>query len=113
MAEQRIVEVVYIKAALADVWDALTNPEVTERYWFGTRIDSDWTVGSKVLYLRNGEVTDEHVVLAVDEPHSFSHTFKPLFGEFQAEAPSKVTVSLDENGGVVRLTVLHEDFPPD
>lgn len=113
MAEQRIVEVVYIKSSLTEVWDALTDPDVTERYWFGTRIDSQWTVGSKVLYIRNGDITDEHVVLAVDEPHSFSHTFKSLFGEFQTEAPSRVTVSLDQDGGVVRLTVVHEDFPPD
>ena len=110
MSEQRIVEVVYIKSSLTEVWDALTNPDLTERYWFGTRIDSQWTVGSKVLYIRNGDITDEHVVLAVDEPHGFSHTFKPVFGEFQSEAPSRVTVALDENSGVVRLTVVHDDF---
>src|SRR5437016_13818039 len=59
MSEQRIFEVIYIKSPLAAVWNALTNPEMTQQYWGGTRIESDWKVGSKVLYVRNGEVTDE------------------------------------------------------
>ena len=40
-----------------------------------------------------------------------SHTFQPLFAEFKAEPPSRVTFSMGENGGVVRLTVIHESFP--
>jgi uncharacterized protein YndB with AHSA1/START domain len=113
MNEQRIFEVIFIRSSLAAVWDALTNPEVTQRYWFGTRIESDWRVGSKVLWLRNGEVTDEQVVLAVDPQRSLSHTFHPMFGELKAEPPSGVTFSLEENGGVVRLTVIHDSFPPE
>ncbi|MHB1083689.1 MAG: SRPBCC family protein [Thiobacillus sp.] len=113
MNEQRIFEVIYIRTTLDALWDALTNQNVTQRYWFDTRIVSDWKIGSKVQYLRNGELTDEHVMLANEEHHLISHTFKPLFGEFQSESASRVTFSMEENGGVVRLTVVHEDFPPE
>ena len=89
MDEQRIVEVVYIRTSLAALWDALTNPEVTVRYWGGTRIESDWYVGSRVRYVREGEVTDEHTLLAVEPQRRLSHTFQPLFGEFAREAPSR------------------------
>ena len=113
MNSPRIFEVVYIRTSADDVWNALTNPDMTERYWLGTRIESDWKVGSKVHYFRNGEIADEHVVLALDKPRTLSHTFHPLFGEFRNEAPSRVTFTLEENGGVVRLTVVHDDFPPE
>jgi uncharacterized protein YndB with AHSA1/START domain len=113
MKEQKIFEVVYIRTSASAVWDALTNPDVTQRYWFDTRIVSDWKVGSKVQYLRNGELTDEHVVLEVEKPHTLSHTFRPLFGEFQSESPSRVTFTMEESNGVVRLTVRHEGFPPE
>ena len=111
MNEQRIFEVIYIQTTLVALWNALTNPDVTQRYWFDTRIVSDWKIGSKVQYLRNGELTDEHVVLVNEKHHRLSHTFKPLFGEFQSEPPSRVTFTMEENGGVVRLTVVHEGFP--
>ena len=113
MTEQRIYEVVFIKTTVAALWNALTNPDVTQQYWYNTRIESEWKIGSKVLYLRNGKVTDEQVVLAVEKPHRLSHTFHPLFGEFKAEPPSRVTFSVEENGGVVRLTVVHDTFPPE
>ena len=37
MSEQRIFELIYIKTSLAAVWNALTNPEMTQQYWGGTR----------------------------------------------------------------------------
>jgi uncharacterized protein YndB with AHSA1/START domain len=113
MTEQRIFEVVFIKTSVVAVWNALTNPDVTERYWFGTRLESDWKIGSKVSCLRNAEVTDEYVVLTAEKPLELSYTFHPLFGEFESEPPSRVRFSLKENGGVVRLTVIHDTFPPE
>ncbi len=83
MNAQRIFEVIYIRTSINALWDALTNPDVTQRYWFDTRIESDWKIGSRVRYLRHGELTDEHVILAIEKPRSISHTFQPLFGEFQ------------------------------
>jgi uncharacterized protein YndB with AHSA1/START domain len=112
-SDQRIVHVCYIAATPAAVWDALTNPDVTQRYWYGTRIESDWKVGSKILYVVDGKVTDEHTVLAIDVPRRLVHTFHPVFGEFETERPSRVTLTIEQSGAVVRLTLAHDDFPPD
>src|SRR5262245_1781118 len=102
MEEQRIVYVTYITSTLETVWDALTNPEVTQLYWYGTRVESDWKLGSKVLYMRGGEVTDEHIVLAVDPPNTLRHSFHPVFAEqFRREESSRVTFALESSGGVV------------
>lgn len=39
-----------IKAPPAKVWDAITNPEKTKKYFFHCRIESDWKVGSSITF---------------------------------------------------------------
>lgn len=47
MNEPEIICITYLASSPSEVWDALTNPDLTQRYWFGTRIESDWKPGSK------------------------------------------------------------------
>ena len=108
MDERRIVYVTYIASTQDAVWNALTNPEVTQLYWYGTRVESDWKVGSKVVYRRGGEVTDEHIVLAVDPPHSFRHSFHPVFAEESPQAALARRLGIFDRGF---LFVSHFDFP--
>jgi uncharacterized protein YndB with AHSA1/START domain len=113
MDPPRIIHVAYIAATPRALWDALTNPEITQRYWGGTRLESDWKVGSTLRYRRDGAVTDEHTILAVEPQRYLSHTFHPVFtDEFRAEPPSRVTFTLERGGAVVRLTLLHDGFRP-
>lgn len=112
MNQQQIVQVAYIKAPIEQVWEALTNPDITQRYWGNTRIQSDWQTGSKIQYMRGGEITDEHIILEIDKPRKLVHTFQPLFDEFKNESPSRVSISLIQGGEVVRLTLEHDNFPP-
>lgn len=112
MSEHRISQVIYIKTSIERVWDALTNPDITQRYWGNTRIESDWKVGSKIFYVRSGEVVDEHTVVEVQKPSKLVHTFQPMFGEFKNEPPSSVSLLLQSGGEVVRLTLVHDGFPP-
>jgi uncharacterized protein YndB with AHSA1/START domain len=41
---------VKINASPAKVWEALTNPEVIKKYFFGTECITDWKKGSPILY---------------------------------------------------------------
>ncbi len=111
--KRKIFEVVYIESSVDAVWEALTNPSITERYWLATRIVSDWKTGSKIRCLRNGKLVQDNLILAIEPPRSLSYAFQPVAGEFggEAEAPSRVTIMTAENGGVVRLTVRHDGFP--
>lgn len=111
--EQRIAHTVYVRSSVQSVWEALTHPEITSSYWGGTRIESDWQVGSKILYVRDGEVTDEHTILEVNAPKLLVHTFKPLFGEFKNEKPSRVTIGLQQLDQVVRIDLVHDEFEDD
>jgi uncharacterized protein YndB with AHSA1/START domain len=111
MSVPSITITIYIASTPEKVWSALTDPNITERYWGGTRIESDWCVGSKVIYRREGKVVDEHELLTCEPPLRFSHTFHPLFGEFASETPSRVAFELVPGGSVVQLTMTHDTFP--
>lgn len=41
---------VTINATPEKVWEALTNPEMTMQYMFGCKCETDWKVGSPVLW---------------------------------------------------------------
>jgi uncharacterized protein YndB with AHSA1/START domain len=55
----------YIDSSSTKVWDALTNSEIKQKYWSETRLESDWKVGSKLIYRRNGEIPDENTALMI------------------------------------------------
>ena len=55
-----------IKAPIDKVWNALTNPEMVKQYFFGSNQETDWNVGSKVLWTGEYDGTtyvDKGVVL--------------------------------------------------
>jgi uncharacterized protein YndB with AHSA1/START domain len=41
---------IHINASPAQVWEALTNPEMIKQYFFGTTVESDWEEGSPITY---------------------------------------------------------------
>ncbi|MBA4852566.1 SRPBCC domain-containing protein [Emticicia sp. BO119] len=40
-----------LNATPAQVWDALTNPEKTRKYFFHCKVFSDWEVGSNITFV--------------------------------------------------------------
>jgi uncharacterized protein YndB with AHSA1/START domain len=112
LSTQVIDEQILVQSPAATVWRALTDPDITEKYCGGTRIESDWERGSPILYRRGGAVTDEHRLREIVPNRLLEHSFHPVFGEFKNEAPSLVTILLSPEGGGTRVSVLHRDFPP-
>lgn len=122
----------YIDTSPERLWQALTAPEFTRRYWGGVELVSDWKVGSPVLWKNGPDQEPQNlgqVVLGADPPRRLSyswHAFQPEhaehFGwseeEFAAalqERRSKVTFDIEANGSgvqAVRLRVTHDDFDP-
>ncbi len=43
-----IKEEILFKASTEQVWDLLTNPEMTKQYMFGSEIISSWEIGSPI-----------------------------------------------------------------
>ncbi|OMC52919.1 ATPase [Mycobacterium sp. IS-2888] len=73
-----------INAPAERVWQALTDPEIVEKYFFGTHVDTDWKPGSPITW--SGEYNgtayqDKGSVIDVEEPHLLRVThFSPMTG---------------------------------
>ena len=50
MKEFIVKKKVTMKAEAAEVWDALTNPEKTKKYFFNCEVFSKWKVGSPITF---------------------------------------------------------------
>lgn len=117
----KFVYVTLIATTPEKLWEALTNPEFTAQYWGGTRLESDWKVGSNIDFRWRGEVVHHDSILECDPPRRLSYTFHPLHdAELRVEAPSRVTFEIEDftgqtrqNQKTVKLTVTHDEFPAD
>ncbi len=111
-ATPRLVYQIIIKAPQARVWAAITTPEFTSRYYYGSTLQTDLTVGSPFTYhLPNGAPIVEGEVVASEPPTRLVHTYHARWPPMHQDAPTKVTWELESMpGGVTKVTVVHEDF---
>jgi uncharacterized protein YndB with AHSA1/START domain len=124
----------YILATPGQVWQGLTDPVVTRRYWRhqragGKTFRSDWKKGSTY------ELAHDEVGLVVRDPEQVIlesvpcrrlaytwHTFtsewaaqvgmdEATAGAWRSEPRSMVAFDIEDTGnGVVKLTVVHDGF---
>ncbi|OMC09411.1 SRPBCC family protein [Mycobacterium sp. SP-6446] len=75
---------VAVNAPIQRVWQALTDPEIVKKYFFGTRVDTDWKPGSPITWSGEYDGTayeDKGSVIDVQEPHLLRVThFSPMTG---------------------------------
>jgi uncharacterized protein YndB with AHSA1/START domain len=110
MNHDQFVYVTYILTSPDKLWEALTSPEFTRKYWFGIWQDCAWTAGSSwKLTFPDGRVADAGEVLEVDPPKrlvlKWRHELDP---ELHAEGYSRATFELEQMDDLVKLTVVHE-----
>jgi uncharacterized protein YndB with AHSA1/START domain/DNA-binding transcriptional ArsR family regulator len=127
MGSTAFVYTTYINTTPQRLWQALTDPAFTRRYW-GVTFESDWTAGSTMTWTQDGvTIADPEQVVLESEPgrrlvYSW-HTFTPQFAAavgltdevlaaIAAERRSKVTFEIEPLGAMVKLTVTHDDFEP-
>ena len=105
---------VFIRATPEQVWDAITKPEFTTRYFHGTRIESTFEPGAPYLSLAaDGDQTlVDGEVLESDPPRMLKHTWRALYDPETASEPfSRVTWEIEpQEGGVTKLTVVHDQL---
>ena len=110
-ARPSYVYVTYIESSPERVWDALTDPGLTGRYWGHSNV-SDWQVGSPWEHRRvNGSGIADVIgtVLAAEPPRRLTMTFDSP-GSTPPGGPSTVTFDIEPYHEIVRLTVTHENL---
>ena len=75
MTKPELVYVNHIRATPQKVWQALTDPAFTERYWYGTKLESDRKVGSPIVFRKPQGEPDTGKVLVADKPHKLSFSW--------------------------------------
>ena len=115
MAEiPRQVYQVYIRATPEQIWDAITKPDFTAKYFFGSRVDTNGTTGSAIRhYAPDGKTLwGDDMILESDPPRRLVHGWRSLYDpDFAAEAPSRVSWEIEpQPGGVTKLTVIHDQL---
>lgn len=50
-----IIKSISINADITIVWDALTNPEMTKKYYFDCEVISNWNIGGEIAYMMKSE----------------------------------------------------------
>jgi uncharacterized protein YndB with AHSA1/START domain len=103
---------VFIKATPEQIWDAITKPEFTTKYFYGSVIDSTFEPGSPYLG-RSADRSQQFVegeVLEADPPRRLSHTWRTLWDdEAAAEQHRRACWDIEaQDGGVTKLTVTHD-----
>jgi len=127
MERSEFVYTTYITTTPERLWQALTDPAFTSRYWNLT-FETDWKAGSEMVWQNHGvTIADpEQVVLESDPYRRLSYTWHTFtqelaealgmsaerFADVAAERRSKVTFELEPVDEKVKLTVLHDEVEP-
>lgn len=97
----------YIRGSADDVWDAITNPERTVQYFYGTAVESNWEPGGEMNYrYPDGTPAATGHIIAIDPPHRLEFTFHAMWDEaLTAEGAAREVWRLQEMGEMVELTI--------
>ena len=99
---------IVIKATPEAVWEAITKPEFTERYFYGARIT---VVPDHYLSLGpDGDVWGDDAVYEYDPPRKLVHGWRSRYSpELADEDESRVTWEIEpQDNGTCLLTVDHD-----
>jgi len=109
MAESEFVYVTYIRTTPEKLWQALTEPEFTRKFWANTVQECEWTQGATwKIVVPDGRAADTGEVVEIDRPKKLVLTWRNhLFPEMEAEGFSRMTYALEAKDGVVKLTLTH------
>jgi uncharacterized protein YndB with AHSA1/START domain/DNA-binding transcriptional ArsR family regulator len=108
------VYVTYIESTPERVWNALTDPDVSARWWGHSNV-SDWRVGSPWEHRRTDgtdgtDVADVVGTVVESSPPTRLVLTGARLGEDRPNGPSWTTFDIEPYGEIVRLTVTEGNY---
>ena len=110
--DPKYIFVIYIKTTKEKLWDALTNPEMTSKYYYKSKIRSHFTIGSSIEYLLEDESGKDYSavygeIIDIEKNKKLVHSFSFHSNDDQ---PSRATFEIEEVEQGVKLTLTHDNF---
>lgn len=95
------------------VWNAIVDGDITQQYFYGTRVESEWEAGSDIHYYdADGGVVADGQILAIEAGHRVEMTFQARWDpELVAEGPAREIWIVDDFNGAAKLTIELYDTP--
>lgn len=104
-----------IKAPVDKVWNALTDPELVKQYFFGSSQETDWKVGSPILWRGEYEgkpYEDKGMVLEFKPKQKLSFTYLSRWSGL-ADKPENyllVTYEVKQLENKTELTITQSNY---
>ena len=117
MATDKILKkTIRINTPTSEVSKALTTPKLIKEWLFGTKVISDWKVGSSLLFTGNWQGTDyadKGTILKFDVEKVFQYNYWSGFSGLPdiPENYSVITFELTPIDSATMLTLTHSNFP--
>jgi len=104
--------VIYIKTTKEKLWDALTNPEMTSQYYYGSKIKSNMEKGSTIEFIIKDEEGQENAAVSgvIEEIIPYKRLVHTFDFHDQEDSPSRVAFEIEETEMGLKLTVIHDKF---
>jgi DNA-binding transcriptional ArsR family regulator/uncharacterized protein YndB with AHSA1/START domain len=105
----------FIDAPAEKVWNAIVDGDVTVQYFYGTRVESEWEPGSKIVYTYpDGSLAADGEILSIRQGAMVEMTFHARWDpELEAEGPVREIWLVEEEGTLTKLSVEMHDIAPD
>ena len=89
------------------VWNAIVDGDVTEKYFYGTRVESTWVEGGPITYTHpDGSVAAEGHIVCIDPGTMVEMTFQALWDDdLVAEGPAREIWRVEDLHGATKLSI--------
>ncbi|MGP6189687.1 MAG: SRPBCC family protein [Vulcanimicrobiaceae bacterium] len=101
---------VYIHTTPEKLWDAITNGELMQQYFYGGRLKATpRKPGDRLTYIDDddGFTMLDGEVLEIDPPRKLVQTFEHKWETHMDPVPSRVTWEITQLGGTCKLALEH------
>ena len=99
----------YIRTTPKELWEALTNPDLTEQYYYGSRLDAELRVGGPFRYIGpDGLKNLDGEVLEIIPEKKLVTSFIAMWAPDGVS--TRVMFEIEQLGGACKLRMTHFDY---
>jgi len=105
----------YINCRPGEAWRAIVDGDLTQLYFYGTRVESTWEPGAAIRYLgADGGVVADGAVIAIDPPHRLEMDFHPRWNPtMETEGPVREVWAVEAADDLTKVSLEAWAIDPD